>query len=171
MTPVLRLAVLMLMAASFGAAWQAQDWRLGKLMAEQGAQFQTDLTTISNAANTQTRQALEKQQSAERARADLDARATKEKVNDLAENERLRRAADDSARRLRIAGSCRADSGNVSSSTSTASLGHAGAVELAPVAGQTVFDIRAGIIADQAALRVLQKHVREFCPWTPTQKE
>ncbi|KAA8706141.1 lysis system i-spanin subunit Rz [Pseudomonas proteolytica] len=52
---------------------------------------------------------MEKQQAAEQARADLDAKAAKEKADVLAENERLRRAADDSARRLRIAGGCRAD--------------------------------------------------------------
>jgi hypothetical protein len=80
-------------------------------------------------------------------------------------------AADDSARRLRITGSCRADSGNVSSPASTASLGNAGTVELAATAGRTVFDIRAGIIADQAALRALQRHVLEFCPKVSTQKE
>ncbi|MFV3015035.1 lysis system i-spanin subunit Rz, partial [Pseudomonas sp. KHB2.9] len=143
--------------------WQVQDWRYAGKFADQAEKFQTDLTTISNAANNQTRLALEKQQTAEQARADLDAKSTKEKANDLAENERLRRAADDSARRLRIAGSCRADSGNVSGSTSTASLGNAETVELTPTAGQTVFDIRAGIIADQAALRTLQAYVLNVC--------
>lgn len=176
MTPVQKLAgmavlVLALMVFAAGVTWQAQDWRYGKRLSDLDLTHQADLATISNAANAQTRQALEKQQAAEQARADLDAIATKEKANDLAENERLRRAADDSPRRLRIAGSCRSDSGNVSSSTSTTSLGNAGTVELAPVVGRTVFDIRAGIIADQAALRVLQKHVLKFCPQDQTQKE
>ena len=169
MTPVQKLAglavlILVLMASAAGFTWQVQEWRLGKKLAEQAGLHQDDLASISNAASAQTRQALEKQQIAEQARADLDALATKEKENDLAENERLRRAADDSARRLRIAGSCRADSGNVPSSTNTTGLGNAGAVELTSTSGRTVFDIRAGIIADQAALRVLQKHVRQFCP-------
>jgi prophage endopeptidase len=156
-------AILVGAAISVAGTWQVQDWRYAGKLADQAEKFQTDLTTISNAANNQTRLALEKQQTAEQARADLDVKATKEKTNDLAENERLRRAADDSARRLRIAGSCRADSGNVPGSTSTASLDNAGTVELAPTAGQTVFDIRAGIIADQAALRALQIYVRTVC--------
>lgn len=169
MTPVQKLAglvvlILVLMASAAGFTWQVQEWRMGKRLAELSLTHQADLAAISNAANTQTRQALEKQQAAEQVRADLDAKATKEKANDLAENERLRRAADDSARRLRIAGSCRTDSRNVPSSTSTTSLGNAGTVELAPTAGRAVFDIRAGIIADQAALRALQRHVLEFCP-------
>ena len=136
---------------------------MGKMLAEQAGLHQDDLAAISNAASAQTRQALEKQQAAEQARADLDAKAAKEKADDLAENERLRRAADDSARRLRIAGSCRPDSGNVPSSTSTTGLGNAGTVELAPTAGRTVFDIRAGIIKDRAAMKGLQGHVRKLC--------
>lgn len=168
MTPVQKLAgvvvlVLVLMASAAGVTWQVQEWRMGKMLAEQAGLHKDDLAAISNAASAQTRQALEKQQAAEQARADLDAKATKEKANDLAENERLRRAADDSARRLRIAGGCRADTGHLSSSTSTTGLGNAGTVELAPTAGRTVFDIRAGIIADQAALRTAQAYIRDVC--------
>ncbi|MFW9099534.1 lysis system i-spanin subunit Rz [Pseudomonas sp. P4795] len=164
MTPVQKLAVVLLaMAIACFSTWKVDAWRYGKQLSDQALAHQSDLTTIGNAAHAQTSQALEKQQAAEQARADLDAKATKEKTNDLAENERLRRAADDSARRLRIAGSCRADSGDVSGTTNPAGLGNAGTVELTSIAGRTVFDIRAGIIADQAALRVLQKHVRESC--------
>jgi prophage endopeptidase len=168
MTPVQKLAglvvlILVLMTSAAGVTWQVQEWRMGKMLAEQAGLHKDDLAAISNAASAQTRQALEKQQAAEQARADLDAKATKEKANDLAENERLRRVADDSARRLRIAGSCRADSGHLSSSTSTTGLGNAGTVELAPTTGRTVFDIRAGIIADQAALRTAQAYIRDVC--------
>ncbi|WP_425272095.1 lysis system i-spanin subunit Rz [Pseudomonas mohnii] len=89
--------------------------------------------TISNAAADQVRTALAKQQVAEKPRDDIDTKATKGKMHDLAENETLRRAVADGARRLRIAGSCSANSGNVSS---TASPGNGGAIELAPAAGQ-----------------------------------
>ena len=110
MTPGQILAVILLaMAISAGGTWQVQDWRMGKRLAEQAGLHKDDLAAINNAASAQTRKALEKQQAAEQARADLDAKAAKEKADDLAENERLRRAADDSARRLRIAGGCRAD--------------------------------------------------------------
>ena len=89
--------------------------------------------TISNAAADQVRTALVKQQVAEKPRDDIDAKATKEKTHDLAENETLRRAVADGPRRLRIAGSCSANSGNV---YGTASLGNGVTVELAPAAGQ-----------------------------------
>ena len=109
------------------------------------------------------RTALDKQQAAEKTRDDIDAKATKEKTHDLAENETLRRAVADGARRLRIAGSCSTNSGNVPGTASTTSLGNGGAIELAPAAGRAVFDIRAGIIADQAALKALQAYVTNVC--------
>ena len=168
MTPIQKLVglvllILALMASAAGLTWQVQDWRMGKKLAEQAGLHKDELAAISNAVSAQTRQALEKPQAAEQARADLDALTTQERANDLAENERLRRAADDSARRLRIAGSCRAASGNVPSSTSATSLGNAASIELAGAAGRTVFDIRAGLIKDRAALILLQKHVSKFC--------
>lgn len=143
--------VLALLLLTAGATWKVQDWRYGQKLAEQAGLHKDDLTAISNAAAAQVRTALEKQQAAEKARDDIDAKATKEKTHDLAENETLRRAVADGARRLRIAGSCSANSGNVPGTASITSLGNGGAIELAPAAGRTVFDIRAGIIADQAA--------------------
>ena len=58
--------VLLAMAISAAGTWQVQDWRMGKQLAEQGAQFQTDLGLVSAAAAKQVsgeqskRQALEK---------------------------------------------------------------------------------------------------------------
>ena len=167
MTPAALKAALAGVLASLlltaGGVWKVQDWRYGKQLAEQSAAYQGDLTAISNAAADQVSTALEKQQVAEKIRDDIDAKATKEKMHDLAENETLRRAVADGARRLRIAGSCSTNSGNVPGTASTTSLGNGGAVELAPAAGRAVFDIRAGIIADQAALKALQSYVREIC--------
>jgi prophage endopeptidase len=164
MTPMQKLAVVLLaIAIACFSTWKVDAWRYGKQLSDQAQAHQSDLTAISNAANAQARQSLEKQQVAEQVRTDLDAKATKEKTNDLAENERLRRAADDSARRLRIAGSCRADNGDVPGTTSPAGLGNAGTVELTSIAGRTVFDIRAEIIADQAALRAAQTYIRDVC--------
>ena len=155
--------VLALLLMAVGGTWKVQDWRYGKQLAEQSAAYQADLTAISNAAADQVRTALEKQQVAEKARDDLDAKATKEKTHDLAENETLRRAVADGARRLRIAGSRSTNSGNVPGAAGAASVDNAGTVELAPAAGSTVFDIRAGIIADQAALKALQAYVMNVC--------
>lgn len=166
--PVLRWAgaitvVLALMAGSALAAWRWQTNRYDRQLAEQARSHQSDLTTISNAGAAQARRALEKQQSAEQALADIDEVHTKERAHDLAENESLRRAVADRDRRLHIAGSCRAGGGDMPGTAGTTGMGHAGTVELTAVAGRTVFDIRAGIIADQTALKALQAYVREAC--------
>ncbi|MGB4484681.1 MAG: lysis system i-spanin subunit Rz [Pseudomonas veronii] len=141
--------------------WQANSY--GKIIADSNASYQADLTSIANAGAAQARQALEKQQIAEQALADLDQKNQKEKTDGLAENEKLRLAAADSARRLRIEGSCRSGGGDVSGTTSASGLGNASTVELSAAAGSTVFDIRAGIIADQAALKALQSYVMSVC--------
>jgi len=135
----------------------SEETILAKLAAQEAVWRATELPIIG------ARRALEKQQAAELALATLDQKAQKEKTDGLAENEKLRRAAADAARRLRIAGSCRADSGNVPGTASSTSLGNGGTVELTSTAGRTVFDIRAGIIADQAALRALQAYVMNVC--------
>ena len=127
------------------------------------AAHQSDLTAIANAASTQVRQALEKQRAAEQARADIDTKATKEKANALAENEKLRADIAAGDRRLRIAGRCSTSSGNLPDTTSAARLDDGSTVELTGAAGRTVFNIRAGIIKDRAALTGLQDYFREVC--------
>ena len=158
---ILPYVVALLIGAVGAWMWQANSY--GKIIADSNASHQTDLTNIANAGAAQVRQALDKQQHAEQALADLDQKAQKEKTDGLAENEKWRAAAADSARRLRISGSCRSSGGNVPGTASAASLGDAGAVELSTASGRTVFDIRAGIIADQAALKALQSYVMNVC--------
>ncbi|EOV0254119.1 lysis protein [Salmonella enterica] len=92
--------------------------------------------------------------------ATLDAKYTQELADAKAENDALQRrlAAGD---RVRVKGRC-----TVPTSTTPASpgsVGDAATVELSPVAGRNVLDIRAGIINDQAKLRYLQQYVRELC--------
>ncbi|MFJ7792345.1 lysis system i-spanin subunit Rz [Pseudomonas sp. NPDC096950] len=158
---ILPYMAALLIGAAGAWIWQANSY--GQIIAINEASRQADLATIANAGAAQARRALEKQQSAEQAVANLDQKNQKEKTDALAENEKWRRAAADSARRLRIAGSCRAGAGDLSSTTSTTSLGDAGTIELSAASGSTVFDIRAGIIADQAALRALQAYVMNVC--------
>lgn len=158
---ILPYIAAVLIGAAGAWMWQANSY--GTILANNEAGRQTDLTMIANAGAAQARQSLEKQQAAEQALANLDQKTQKEKTDALAENETLRRAAADSARRLRIAGSCRASGGDLPGTASTARLGDAGTVELSAASESTVFDIRAGIIADQAALRVLQSYVMNVC--------
>ena len=170
---------LALTVGSFATAWQWQANSYGKIIATNEGLRQADLTAIANAGAEQLRKALEKQQAAEASAAAIDAQLTKEKADGLSTNEALRAkytgVLADNARlhgdvlagydRLRIAGSCRsvASGRDVSEATKPGGLDDGGTIELAAAAGQAVFDIRAGFIADQAALKGLQMYVREVC--------
>lgn len=160
------LLALALAGAGFLTAWKWQDNRFTAQLATQASNHQADLTAIANAGAAQARQAIELQQQAQAALAALDAQATKEKTNALAENEKLRAAVTAGYRRLRIAGTCPAapsSTGGVPQASGGAGLGDAATVELSAAAGSTVFDIRAGAIADQAALKALQTYVANVC--------
>ena len=160
---LLAIAAALVFGAGFAIAWFWQANTYKAELATQASSHAADLAAIANAGAAQARTALEHQQQAEQALAALDATRTKEKADALAENERLRRAVDDGYRRLRIAGRCSSAASDVPQTGGAASLGDAGTVELAPAAGRNIFDIRAGIIADQAALRALQDYVQNVC--------
>ena len=98
-----RSLALLLVITCF-ATWKVDAGRYGKQLADLSAAHQADLTSIANAAAAQARQVLEKQQAIQKALAELDAKATKEKMNALAENEKLRADVAAGDRRLRIAG-------------------------------------------------------------------
>ena len=163
MTSVQKLIVALLVTIACFSTWKVDAWRYGKELASLTAAHQADLTTISIAAATQVREALEKKQVTQKALAELDAKATKEKASDLADNERLRADVAAGDRRLRIAGRCSASSSDLPDTTSTTRLDDDGAIELAGAAGRAIFDIRAGVIKDRAALKGLQEYVREVC--------
>lgn len=167
---------LALVGIGFGVAWEWQSNKYTGQLSDQTSAFKSDLLAISDAGAAQARKAIADQQTAQRALLALDIKNTQEKGNALAENETLRKqltgTQDDNAqlrgdvaagdRRLRIAARCPAANAGSSGLPKTASapgLGDATPVELSQASGQSVFDIRAGIIADQAALKALQDYV------------
>lgn len=163
-------AVVVLLAVGIGIGWSLNGWRLSGQIAEAKTEtanertaHQADLAAISNAAAQQVRQALAKQQEAQQAVAELDRKYTEELQNALDENDRLRGDVAAGRRRLRLKASCPANSGDVPSATGTTRLDYAGTFELSAEAGRNVLDIRAGIIADRAALKALQTYVKQVC--------
>ena len=156
-------AVLALTPLAFAAAWFWQANAYGARLAAQQLGYQADLNKILVAGAAQASRALVNQHAAESRAAINDAKYTKEKADAVAENERLRRSLAHGDRRLRVAGSCSAGSGSVPAAASAAGLGDAGSVELTGAAGRTIFDIRAGIIADQKALMALREYIRTAC--------
>ncbi|AWP42546.1 lysis protein [Salmonella enterica subsp. enterica serovar Enteritidis] len=90
----------------------------------------------------------------------LDAKYTKELADAQNRNTDLQRLLA-AGGRVRVEGRC-----TVPTTTKTAStrrVGNAATVELSPVAGQNVLDIRAGIISDQEKLKYLQEYIRTQC--------
>ncbi|EHS5156252.1 lysis protein [Salmonella enterica subsp. enterica serovar Newport] len=90
----------------------------------------------------------------------LDAKYTKELADAQTRNTDLQRRLA-AGGRVRVKGHC-----TVPASTETSSpgsVGNAATVELSPVAGQNVLNIRAGIISDQEKLKYLQEYIRTQC--------
>ncbi|ECZ8127629.1 lysis protein [Salmonella enterica] len=92
--------------------------------------------------------------------ASLDARYTKELADAKAENDALQRRLA-AGGRVRVEGRCSVPTQTETASTSR--MGNAATVELSPVAGQNVLNIRAGIISDQEKLKYLQEYIRTQC--------
>ncbi|EAA4085045.1 lysis protein [Salmonella enterica subsp. salamae] len=90
----------------------------------------------------------------------LDARYTKELADAQTRNTDLQRRLA-AGGRVRVKGRCTVPASTTTASTSR--MGNAATVELSPVAGQNVLDIRAGIISDQEKLKYLQEYIRTQC--------
>nr|WP_218166432.1 lysis system i-spanin subunit Rz [Pseudomonas tolaasii] len=78
----LALLILVLIAVAAGAAWQVQDWRMGKRLAEQlaeqGAKHQKDLDAITNEAWRQQNTEQDKRLATEQQLAAQDQQHTRE---------------------------------------------------------------------------------------------
>lgn len=162
-------AAVVLPAVGIGIGWSLNGWRLAGQVADaktetanERSAHQADLTAISNAAAQQVREALARQQDAQQAVADLDRKRTKELKDAQAENDVLRGRLERGGG-VRVAASCPANPISVPAAVGTTSVDHAGTVELSSEAGRNVLDVRAGIIADQTALKALQQYVRTVC--------
>ncbi|EJG3868442.1 lysis protein [Salmonella enterica] len=92
----------------------------------------------------------------------LDAKYTKELTDAQTRNTDLQRRLA-AGGRVRVEGRCTVPTTTTTKTASTRRVGNAATVELSPVAGQNVLDIRAGIISDQEKLKYLQEYIRTQC--------
>ncbi|HDT0623609.1 TPA: lysis protein [Morganella morganii subsp. morganii] len=138
-------------------------WYYDRKIAVLTTTHQTTLNTLTLAAKQQSDAAAERMRTAQRKAAELDARYTGKLKDALEENNHLRDAVRDGARRLRLTGAdlatCELSAGR---NTGSGSVGDGAEIRLTEKAERTVFDIRAGIISDQAKLDYLQSRVREL---------
>lgn len=143
----LQLSVTLLIAV---LAWTTDHYR------DNAIQYKSQRDTASHSL-TLANETISDMEVRQRDVASLDAKYTKELADAQNRNTDLQRRLA-AGGRVRVEGRC-----TVPTTTKTAStrrVGNAATVELSPVAGQNVLDIRAGIISDQEKLKYLQEYIR-----------
>ncbi|EAA0469297.1 TPA: lysis protein [Salmonella enterica] len=146
----MQLSVTLLIAV---LAWTTDHYR------DNAIQYKSQRDTASHSL-TLANETISDMEVRQRDVAALDAKYTKELADAQNRNTDLQRRLA-AGGRVRVEGRC-----TVPTTTKTAStrrVGNAATVELSPVAGQNVLDIRAGIISDQEKLKYLQEYIRTQC--------
>ncbi|EBA1545426.1 lysis protein, partial [Salmonella enterica] len=141
----MQLSVTLLIAV---LAWTTDHYR------DNAIQYKSQRDTASHSL-TLANETISDMEVRQRDVAALDAKYTKELADAQNRNTDLQRLLA-AGGRVRVEGRC-----TVPTTTKTAStrrVGNAATVELSPVAGQNVLDIRAGIISDQEKLKYLQEY-------------
>ena len=157
-------AVAAMVLLGFGVGWSWQGANGEAALDRANTAHANTLGEIARAGQRQ----LQKQQEllvAERERMQaLDQKYYGELQDEKADNERLLgmyAGADAERRELRIQVRIARADAVVSETTGGSGLGDVAALELSPEAGSAVWDIRAGMIEDQAKLRYFQQLERE----------
>ncbi|WP_288855782.1 lysis system i-spanin subunit Rz [uncultured Pseudomonas sp.] len=174
MTPVqkligLGLAILLALVLGFGGAWQVQDWRLGKKMAEriaeQGAHHQKELDAITGEAWRQQAAELDKRLATEEKLALQDQQHTKE-LSDAQRNQaRLRDQLATADVRLSVLIEDSASSCNVPIAPGAGGVVHAARrAQLDPAHAQRIVAITDDGDNAIIALRACQAYVRAVAP-------
>lgn len=147
------IASLLIVAAALG--WTTSHYHGNAVKYKDQRDTATRNLKLANATITdmQTRQ---------RDVAALDAKYTKELADAQNRNTDLQRRLA-AGSRVRVEGRCTVPTTTTTKTASTRRVGNAATVELSPVAGQNVLDIRAGIISDQEKLKYLQEYIRTQC--------
>lgn len=128
-------------------------WHYDKKIAVQTAMHETAITAIALEAKMHSDAVIERMKSAQRTAAELDAEYSGKLKHELNENDRLRRSLANGDKWLRFAkadlATCKL---SASRNTGSAGVGNGTEIRFSAEAGQLIYDIRAGIISDQAKL-------------------
>lgn len=153
------------LALALAVGWAVNGWRLAAAISDLNAEHAAYREAISREYAAKLVALSDEQKALQDRLASLDATSTEKLTDAQQENERLRRlygAADNERKRLRIEVRVARADAVVSETTSAGSVGDATSVELSAAAGQSVWDIRAGMIEDKAKLEYLQGYVRSL---------
>ena len=169
MTPAQKLIGLLvlivtLMGGVAALAWQIQDWRFGKQLAEQAGLHKDDLTAISNAAASQVRADQDKRLALEQRLSLSDQTHHKELSDAQTKQDRVRDSLATAELRLSVlldatdsAGGC-----SVPAGTEAGGVVHGGArARLDPAHAQRIVAITAAGDQGLIALAACQAYVRE----------
>ncbi|WP_256865735.1 lysis protein [Salmonella enterica] len=148
----LQLSVTLLIAV---LAWTTDHYR------DNAIQYKSQRDTASHSL-TLANETISDMEVRQRDVAALDAKYTKELADAQNRNTDLQRRLA-AGSRVRVEGRCTVPTTTTTKTASTRRVGNAATVELSPVAGQNVLDIRAGIISDQEKLKYLQEYIRTQC--------
>ncbi|EDA8202487.1 lysis protein [Salmonella enterica subsp. enterica serovar Mikawasima] len=146
----MQLSVTLLIAV---LAWTTDHYR------DNAIQYKSQRDTASHSL-TLANETISDMEVRQRDVAALDAKYTKELADAQNRNTDLQRRLA-AGGRVRVEGRCTVPT--TTKNASTRRVGNAATVELSPVAGQNVLDIRTGIISDQEKLKYLQEYIRTQC--------
>ncbi|MEX5494798.1 lysis system i-spanin subunit Rz [Pseudomonas asgharzadehiana] len=158
-------AILLAVVIGFGGAWQVQDWRMGKQLAEQAGLHKDDLTAITNAAAAQARAEQDKRLATEQALATSDKQHTKELSNAQRNQAHLRDQLATADVRLSVLLEDSANSCNVPAAAGAVGVVHAARrAQLDPAHAQRIIAITDAGDQGLIALRACQAYVRTVAP-------
>ena len=151
------------MVVSAGGTWQVQDWRMGKQLAEQAGQFQTDLGLITKAAAKQGREATDRRLALEQQISGQDQQHTRELSDEQRKQALLRDRLATSDLRLSVLLAEDPASGcNLPAASGTVSLVHAARrAQLDPAHAQRIIGITDAGDKGLIALRACQAYAKE----------
>ncbi|ALG80698.1 hypothetical protein XM56_06185 [Yersinia enterocolitica] len=153
----------MSLSVGAGAAWWIEDMRWDTDVADLKLKQGEALKAISDKALADTETHISTMKALQKRLAELDKQHSEDLANAQVENDRMRDDVIAGSRRVRIAtanlATCQLTK---SGDSTTGGVGNGTTVELSQAAGRNIFDIRAGIISDQAKLKYLQDYVRSI---------
>ncbi len=154
---------LLLIGIGAGGAWQVQDWRMGKKLAEQAGLHKDDLAAISNAAAAQARTQQDKRLATEQQLAVQDQQHIKELSDAQRDQARMRDRLATADVRLSVLIEDSASICNVPPAPGTVGVVHAARrAQLDPAHAQRIISITDGGDQGLIALRACQAYVREL---------
>ncbi|MGK7464536.1 lysis protein [Salmonella enterica] len=146
-------AIILLLIVAAALVWTTDHYHGNAVKYKEQRDTATHSLTLAN-------ETIDDMTQRQRDVAALDAKYTKELADAQTRNTDLQRRLA-AGGRVRVEGRCSVPT--TAKTASTSRVGNAATVELSPVAGQNVLNVRAGIISDQEKLKYLQEYIRTQC--------